>query len=422
MKKTWLLGFGFFSISLVWALYNAFVPLFLRKFVDSAAIIGFLMTLDNYFGLFLQPYIGRKSDKTDTKLGKRMPYLLVGMPLAAIFGALIPLHTSYALLITFMVLMNLSMSLYRSPTVALMPDLTPAHKRTQANGIINLMGGLGSILAFTVGSKLYDQHIALPFFSSSVLTLLSLCILLIFIRERRDALEYVPTSSQIDTVADQAADRPRVWGRAHTLLAQAKRELKPYALEWTLPTVLLLAAIYFWFFSYQGIEALFTIYATDELKLSDSQASMSLAYFSVAFVVTAIPAGYLGAKFGKKQVITLGIIGLIILFAMISFVQDMTTLRSLLLVGGVFWAFININSYPYVISLGKESSIGTRTGIYYIASSLAALSSPPLMGLFMDILGYSSLFYVASFGMVLALLCIISIREQRPSKPVTLAQ
>jgi len=440
MRKTWLLGFGFFSISLVWALYNAFVPLFLKKYLDSAAIIGFMMTLDNYFGLFLQPYIGRKSDKTDTKVGKRMPYLLVGMPLAALFGALIPLHTSYSLLITFMVLMNLSMSLYRSPTVALMPDLTPTHKRTQANGIINLMGGLGSILAFTVGSKLYDQHIALPFFTSSALTLISLCILLIFIRERRDALEYVPTnkvsldssdaksttlessSSEIDAVTQKLENKHRVWGRAHTLLAQAKREIKPYSMEWTLPTILLLAAIYFWFFSYQGIEALFTIYATDELNLSDSQASMSLAFFSVAFVATAIPAGYLGAKFGKKQVITLGIIGLIILFALISFVHDMTTLRILLLVGGMFWALININSYPYVISLGKESSIGTRTGIYYIASSLAALSSPPLMGLFMDIIGYSSLFYVASFGMMLALLCISFIRDKHNSKSMTLSQ
>jgi len=419
MKKTYLLGFGFFSISLVWALYNAFVPLFLKKFVDSAAIIGFMMTLDNYFGLFLQPYIGRKSDKTDTKIGKRMPYLLIGMPLAAVFGALIPLHTSYSLLITFMILMNLSMSLYRSPTVALMPDITPAHQRTQANGIINLMGGLGSILAFTVGSKLYDQHIALPFFTSSALTLISLCILMIFIRERRDALAYTPVLKEEPPV--QAASKPRVWGRAHNLLAAAKQELKPYSLEWTLPTILLLAAIYFWFFSYQGIEALFTLYATDELNLSDSQASMSLAYFSVAFVAAAIPAGYLGAKFGKKQIITLGIVGLMILFAMISFVKDMTALRTLLLIGGVFWALININSYPYVISLGKESSIGTRTGIYYIASSLAALSSPPLMGLFMDMLGYSSLFYVASFGMVLALICITFVRDKQASTPVTLS-
>lgn len=416
MKKTWLLGFGFFSISLVWALYNAFVPLFLKKYLDSAALIGFMMTLDNYFGLFLQPLIGRKSDKTNTKLGRRMPYLLVGMPLAALFGALIPLHTSYALLITFMVLMNLSMSLYRAPTVALMPDITPAAKQTQANGIINLMGGLGSILAFTVGSKLYDQHIALPFFTSSALTLVSLCVLMLFIRERRDALEYVPAQPTSNSVAAehankvkeaskdaQSANEQRVWGRAHTQLNAARRQLGTYAMEWTLPTIMLLGAIFFWFFSYQGIEALFTLYATEQLQFTDTEASMSLAFFSVAFVAAAIPAGFLGAKLGKKRVIACGVVGLMILFVIIGFVSEITMLRSLLLLGGVCWALININSYPFVIALGKQSSVGTRTGIYYIASSLAALSSPPLMGLFMDGLGYSSLFYVAAGGMLIAL-------------------
>jgi maltose/moltooligosaccharide transporter len=411
MKKTWLLGFGFFSISLAWALYNAFVPLFLKKYLDSAAIIGFMMTLDNYFGLFLQPIIGRKSDKTDTKWGRRMPYLLVGMPLAALFGALIPLHTSYSLLITFMVLMNLSMSLYRAPTVALMPDITPPHKQTQANGIINLMGGLGSILAFTVGSKLYDQHIALPFLSSSALTLISLCVLMLFIRERRDALEYTPVVTQ--HVEEQGTVYPqRVWGRAHTLLNAARREIKPYATEWTFPTIMLLGAIFFWFFSYQGIEALFTLYATEQLQFTDTQASMSLAFFSVSFVAAAIPAGLLGAKLGKKRIITFGVIGLMLLFLLIAFVTDITSLRALLLLGGVCWALININSYPFVISLGKQSSIGTRTGIYYIASSLAALSSPPLMGLFMDVLGYSSLFYVASGGMLFALACISFVKNK----------
>jgi len=410
MKKTWLLGFGFFSISLVWALYNAFVPLFLKKFLDSAAIIGFMMTLDNYFGLFLQPIIGRISDKTDTKWGRRMPYLIIGMPLAALFGALIPLHTSYSLLITFMILMNLSMSLYRAPTVALMPDITPPHKQTQANGIINLMGGLGSILAFTVGSKLYDQHIALPFLSSSVLTLISLCVLMIFIRERRDALEYTPVVKQQEQ--DQNHVPGRVWGRAHTLLNAAKRELKPYSLEWTFPTIMLLGAIFFWFFSYQGVEALFTLYATERLDFTDTEASMSLAFFSVAFVAAAIPAGFLGAKFGKKQIISIGVVGLIILFFIIAFVKDITILRSLLLVSGVFWACININSYPYVISLGKQSSIGTRTGIYYIASSLAALTSPPLMGLVIDLLGYASLFYVAAGGMLLALCSLSFVRSK----------
>lgn len=416
MKKTWLLGFGFFSISLTWGLYNAFIPLFLDNYVvKSAMLVGFLMTIDNYFGLFLQPIIGRKSDKTDTKIGKRMPFLLIGMPLAAIFCALIPMSTSFSLLILFMVLMNLSMSLYRSPTVSLMPDITESSKRTQANGIINLMGGIGSIFAFTVGSKLYDQHIALPFLTSSILTLVSLVILMVFIRERRDALEYIPHTPQ----KQETVTHERVWGRAHILLRQAKKEMSTYKQEWTLPTIFLLGAIYFWFFSYQGIEALFTLYGRKELNLTDTEASFSLAFFSLSFVAAAIPAGYLGHKYGKKGTIMFGVVGLIIVFSSISFVDSLLALRILLLIGGIFWAMININSYPFVIALGKESSIGTRTGIYYIASSLAALSSPPLMGLIVDLLGYSYLFYAASCGMIIALFFLFGVKDQGHTKRTT---
>lgn len=430
MKKTWLLGLGFFSISLTWGLYNAFVPLFLQNFLKSTALIGFMMTIDNYFGLFLQPLIGRKSDRTHTKFGKRMPFLLIGMPLAAVFTALIPLHsnvaaffksyisfdTSFWLLLTFMVLMNLSMALYRSPTVALMPDLTPSHKRTQANGVINFMGGVGSILAFAGGSILYEKHIALPFLSSAVVTLICLILLLYFIKEQRDAIEYIPYSKPNRTEDNEPT---RVWGRAHTLLRQARKELSSYSLEWNAPTVFLLLAIYFWFFSYQGVEALFTLYGTNELGLTDGQATFSLAFFSLAFVIAAIPAGLLGRKYGKRQVITFGVVGLIVCFATISFVDSLLTLRILLLIGGIFWAMININSYPFVVALGKESSIGTRTGIYYIASSLAALSSPPLMGLFVDWLGYSSLFIVASIGMIIALFCILSVKDSGISAPIS---
>ncbi|KHF32271.1 Major Facilitator Superfamily protein [Paenibacillus sp. P1XP2] len=163
MKKTWLLGFGFFSISITWSLYNAFVPYFLDPYLKSTALIGFMMTLDNYFALFLQPWIGHLSDKTQTRFGKRMPFLMLGMPAAALFVILIPLHTSFITLLLFMMLMNLSMSVYRSPTVALMPDITPDHQRTKANGIINFMGGFGGILAFGAGSVLYGANPSFPF-------------------------------------------------------------------------------------------------------------------------------------------------------------------------------------------------------------------------------------------------------------------
>lgn len=385
MRKTWLLGLGFFSISITWSLYNAFVPFFLDDYIGSVGMIAFLMTLDNYFAIFLQPIIGRRSDRTNTRYGKRMPFLLIGMPLAAVFGALIPWHNGLLLLLLFMVLMNLSMSIYRSPTVALMPDITPPNKRTQANGIINFMGGVGSIIAFGAGSALYDQHASLPFLTSSLLTLLCLVILYYVIREKRDALAYEPAESQ-----------PFV----------------PFRKEWNKPTLFLLGAIFFWFFSYQGIEALFTLYGLNHLGLEESQASFSLAFFSLAFVVMAIPSGLLGNRYGKKPVIMAGIIGLIVIFSSIAFIESLMALRILLVAGGIFWALININSYPFIVSLGEESSIGTRTGIYYIASSLAAVASPPLMGILIDLFDYAVLFPIATGGMVMALLFLLGVKDR----------
>ncbi|MFF2482982.1 SLC45 family MFS transporter [Paenibacillus sp. NPDC058071] len=384
MKKTWLLGFGFFSISITWALYNAFVPFFLDKFLTSTALIGFMMTIDNYFALFLQPWIGSRSDRTNTRFGKRMPYLLIGMPLAAVFGALIPWHTSLITLVLFMVLMNLSMSLYRSPTVALMPDTTPESRRTKANGIINFMGGIGSILAFGAGSVLYEAHSALPFAAASVLTLICLLILIRSVREKRDALVYAP----------------------------AEKAAFSFSGEWTRPTVFLLCAVFFWFLSYQGVEALFTLYGKHHLGLKEGDASLSLAFFSLMFVLAAIPAGWLGNRYGKKKVIMAGVIGLIATFAAITFVDSLLPLRLLLFAGGIFWALININSYPFVIGLGKEQSIGTRTGMYYLFSSLAAIVSPPLMGLLVDLFNYSVLFYTASAGMVVALLFLLGVKDK----------
>lgn len=382
MKKTWLLGFGFFSISLTWALYNAFVPLFLENYLKSAALIGFMMTIDNYFAMFLQPWIGHRSDKTMTKYGRRMPYLLIGMPLGAVFAALIPLHTGLVTLVLFMMLMNLSMSLFRAPTVALMPDITPERKRTRANGIINFMGGIGSVLAFGVGSMLYDIGSYVPFLFAGVVMLVCMFVLKTVIKE--------PTMLG-NAGGGESGPKPPV-----RIREQLDRT-----------TLFILGAIFFWFVSYQGVEAMFTLYGTKHVGMTDSEASFSLTFFSLAFLTFALPSGWLGAKFGKKKIIMIGVAGLFLVFGAVVFVESILFLRILLIVGGLFWACININSYPWIIATGKEESIGTRTGIYYFVSSVAAIVSPPLLGWVIDVFGYQALFLSASAGLLLALCCLL---------------
>jgi MFS family permease len=389
MKKTWLLGCGFFSISLGWALYNGFVPFFLNDYLASTAIIGFLMTIDNYFALFLQPYIGNRSDRTTTRYGRRMPYLLIGIPIAALFFALIPFHNSLITLIIFMICMNLSMAIFRSPTIALMPDITPESNRTKANGVINFMGGCGAILALSAGSILFSIEVFLPFIAVSVLFLVSLWIIFKNIKENRDAIPLANTSA------------PKI----------------SYKNELTSQTVLLLTAIFFWFIAIQGMEALFTLYGVNELDLSKSSSAFSLAFFSLSFVLFAIPSGLLGAKYGKKNMIVTGILGLVFIFLLLNWVESVVFLRSILFVGGIFWAFININAYPFIVSTGSELSYGTRTGLYYLVSSLAAIISPPTLGLLVDFFGFGLLFIAAAGSMLLALICMLKVNKIETYSP-----
>ncbi len=384
MRKTWLLGFGFFGISIGWSLYNGFVPFFLDNFITSTALIGFLMTIDNYIALFLQPYIGQLSDRTQTKVGRRMPYLLVGIPLAALFYALLPFHTSLVMLIFFMICMNLSMAIFRSPTIALMPDITPVVHHTKANGIINFMGGCGAILAFSIGSYLFSIKDYLPFLAVSAILLLVLWVVFTNIKENKDSITYTETLV------------PKI---------NYKDELNP-------PTLYLLAAIFFWFISIQGMEALFTLYGVNELNLSKSASAFSLTFFSLSFVLSAIPSGLLGAKYGKKKVIVVGVIGLIFSFLLLNWIESVVYLRIVLFLGGLFWACVNINAYPFIVSTGSTTSYGTRTGLYYLVSSLAAIISPPTLGLFIDFFGFGILFWVASGSLVLALVCILRVHDK----------
>ncbi|HLO12883.1 MAG TPA: MFS transporter, partial [Pseudoneobacillus sp.] len=172
----------------------------------------------------------------------------------------------------------------------------------------------------------------------------------------------------------------------------------------------LLAAIFFWFISIQGMEALFTLYGVDELGLSKSASAFSLAFFSLSFVLSSIPSGILGAKYGEKKVIILGIIGLVFVFLLLNWVESVITLRAILLVGGMFWACININAYPFIVSTGSDHSYGTRTGLYYLVSSLSAIVSPPILGLFIDFYGFGILFYAAAGSMLVALAFMLRVK------------
>jgi len=398
-KKTFILGFGFFAISLVWQIYNFYIPLFLAEyFPNSMTAVNGIMTIDNILAVTMIPIIGSLSDRTHTKYGRRMPYLLIGMPLSALLFILIPFfnHNSGGSIIAFMgiiIVFLLSMSLYRSPTIALMPDITPAPLRSEANGIINFMGGFGTILALTLGAVLYRANELYPFILTSILVIISVLILFVFIKE-----------PETGSLSNHDKEKLNLKQSFYDLTHSSDKT-----------TSYILMAIFCWFIAYHGVVATFSNYCVKFLMIDEQTASFYLSVMSALFMLLAIPSGYLAAKYKKKRIISLGLIGMLVSFVLIGFLRKDLFLLGLnfnlsmillMIFAGISWAFININSYPLVVDLTTEDKIGTYTGLYYFSSQSAAIFGPLILGVIIDKIGFASMFPVAGLFFGLAFIFI----------------
>lgn len=409
--QIFLLGFGFLASSLCWSIYNAQVPLILdNRFLLSSTLIGVIMTIDNFFGVIFQPLVGYWSDKTITAYGRRMPWIAIGLPLCSLLFILIPLQKELKFFMAIIIAFNLIMSLWRSPVIALMPDVTPSPLRSEANGIINLMGGLGAILAFLVGGILSDlrEDKLYAFVFASIFMLLSLIMLLLFIREPAAISYRLKKNLPIqNTLANRWAQISR-----QQIMLQEKDEKIVEKMERTLhqqekkSLLAMLLAIFFWFMGFNAIESFFTIFASKNYAISGGKASMMLAGFSLAFLLFALPAGKIAKKWGRKKTIQIGLFAIIILFLPILFQVNILLMQILLILGGMSWALININSLPMVLEFSKEASVGRFTGYYYFFSFSAAITSPILYGYLQDFLKTSQ--YLFAYSLVCFALAFIA--------------
>lgn len=402
-KKTFILGFGLLAISLCATLYDAFVPIFLHKFIDKAWLIGLLMTIDNYLGLFIQPLVGRLSDRTHTSFGKRMPYLLIGMPIAAIVICMIPNHWSLITLVSIIIIFNLSMATFRSPTIALMPDITPPQHQSKANGVINFMGGIGAAVALYFGSRLYNVNPAFPFYLAAIVLLICVVILFFNIKEKRDALNYLPPVVSVANVTKKTKGLPI------RQFFKAIRTMKN--------VLLLLVTVFFLYVAFNSVSSFFTLFAKEYLQVPEGVAAGKFAYLAALMVLFALPAGFLGTKFGKKRTMLVGIIIIIFVFGSINFTTDINVIGYLFIPAGAAWALVMINAYPFVVSMTQAKNVGTYTGLYYLFSSLAAIASPPLIGYLIDTLGFSILFKYSTAGFILALIFLLLVKQPQEPAP-----
>ncbi len=406
-RRTLLIGLGFFASSLLWSIYNSFVPLILQDFITSTATVGMIMTIDNVFGVIFQPYFGARSDRTRNRFGRRMPYVLIGAPICAGLFLLIPQMKVLWMLMGVIIVFNFVMSIWRAPMIALMPDLTPDPLRSKANGLINLMGGLASIIAFLVGGQIAHAYgRGAIFLMGSVIMLIAVVVLYLTIKENKLNHRLMEPERQAPPVTASEAGAPAEkqafgfgMGSFNKLPKASRRSL-----------FFLLLAIFFWFTAYNAVETFFTSFAVTVLGQSEGQAAMLLAFFSVSFVAFALPSGIIAEKIGRRRTILIGLIGQVIVFLPLIFVKDLMAIRVLLAIGGFFWACININSLPMVLEMAGEDELGTFTGYYYFFSFSANIVSPILFGVVRDLSGsFRSLFVYAPIAFAFALLAILQV-------------
>ena len=430
-KNTLKIGLAFFGILMLWQVYNIYCPIILEAMLKDLNvenynyIIGVIMALDNVVAIIIMPIVGKLSDKTRSKFGKRMPYIIIGMLLTAIVFPFVAIMCKMNLLVGVIIAMLLFlviMQAYRSPAVALMPDVTPKPLRSAANGIINLTGYLGGVFVTLLGfvpffkmnsssslAQIQDR-VLWPFIICTIILVIVLVYLIFAINENKlveetkDDVAYGETLSEnFDTIDEN-----------NKLSKKDSKNL-----------IIILIAIFFWFMAFNSFETFGSLFFKNILNDSNLYSQMA-TFLSVSSILSFILFSGISTKIGRKWTIVIGLILLIIGLLGIAFVSLTIHRRSLevsswkifyiamSLIMGIGWALVNINSFPMVVEYANKNNVGKFTSYYYMASMLAQSITPIIVGLFMDFhqLGQNILFFYASSLMGIALVTFLFIKEK----------
>lgn len=407
-KRTLLIGMAFLTISAFWQMYDNVIPLILKNtFGLGETVTGAIMAADNVFALFLLPIFGAFSDKVNTGIGKRMPFIITGTALAFVFLMILPFAdrtVNFVLFVVVLFLLLVSMGTYRSPAVALMPDLTPKPLRSKANAIINLMGAVGGVytlimIKVLVGKGTRPNYFPL-FIAVGLLMVLGVALLFCTIKENKLRKEAV-TDDEEKVVAENAEQN------AGPLPKDVKKSL-----------IFILLSVAFWFIAYNAVTTAFSRYATEVWGLEGGGYADCLMIATVAAIISYIPIGMISSKIGRKKTILIGIVllGSCFLAAGIypTYHWSMVIFFGII---GFAWAAIGVNSYPMVVEMSKAGDVGKYTGYYYTFSMAAQVITPILSGALLEHVSYRTLFPYSVTFCVLAFITMSQVKHG-DSKPI----
>ena len=511
-KRTILVGFAFFLISLFWQAYDSIIPKILTdKFGMSQFWSGVIMAFDNIIALFLLPLFGTLSDKSRSKRGRRTPFILIGTviaavaivglsfvdaaqlrslePIAAVTDSdsegykdamstlyneelefnvdgkrvvlsehfteeefvnyadsikenfegdvdtksteykkfvtsyVTPARQAYAakvvssapsamiIFIAVLLVALVSMALFRSPAVALMPDVTPKPLRSKGNAIINLMGVVGGVIVlvmgmiFGTGNPQNSLMSYIVFFSVvAMLMLAALTVFMLKVDEPKLVEKMKEESRELGIVEDEPQKDGKSGGGK--LSRPEFRSL-----------IFILLSVVFWYMGYNAVTSKYSVYAGEVLHL-DYNFTLILA--QAAALIAFIPVGMLASRIGRRKSILIGVACLTTAVAVGSFFEagaNIWLVNMVFMLAGLGWATINVNSYPMVVELASHGNVGKYTGFYYTASMSAQTLTPMLSGYFLDSVGMRSLFPYAAIFVGLSFVTMLFVRHG-DSKPI----
>ena len=420
-RRTFLIGLAFLSICAFWQMYDNIIPLILQNtFGIGETITGAIMAADNVLALFLLPVFGTISDRVDTKFGKRMPFIAGGTVLAVIFLMILPAADRSENLILFVVTLFallVSMGLYRSPAVALMPDLTPNKLRSKGNAVINLMGAVGGVytlimIKLLVGKGERPDYTPL-FVSVAALMVIAVGILVITIQEKK-------VKTKVDAEVKAYEEKAGVVVETEDTVEKEEEEPKAAMLkEVKRSMIFLLASIFLWFTAYNAVSTAFSRYTKVVWKLEAGGFADCLMVATVAAILSYIPIGNISSKIGRKKTIMGGVVLMSVCYFAAIFAGAYHPLINVAFaVIGVGWAAINVNSYPMIVEMSKGCDIGKFTGTYYTFSMTAQIFTPVLSGFLLENVSYRTLFPYAFIFSVLAFCTMTQVQhgDARPDK------
>jgi MFS family permease len=406
MGLTFLIGFGFLTMGLMDPLYDTYLPLFLRRYLGSNTAIGAIMTLDNLLQLLLIPFVSVWSDRTRTRIGRRMPFIVVMLPVSAVLFSLIPTIAGFSLaaLMGIIFIFNVFKTSVRGPVVALMPDAIPGDYRSEANGVINMMGGLGLIVSTLLLTRLIrtvGQGAAPfaaynpPFMIASGGILLAVLVLLVFVRERIS--EDVPAEEKTPILVSIK----RVFSAGDSGDSQSKSGV-----------ALILVSLFLWFMAYEGVKPFLGLYMVEALKVSEDMAALAQGVAGISSVIMAVPSGYLAHRLGRRRFIRISLLLLALILLLIPVAASagvrgglgggvlLALFLGLMFLYGVVWIGVVVNSFPMLWQMASFGTMGIYTGLYYTFSQAAAILAPPVTGLIIDLTSFAGIFIFGGLCML----------------------